>query len=98
MNSMRCRIVSFPGPNLPAAVVGKAKASLRLESPDRHRQDLAFLLGLVEEPVDVAALLSPTDRRTVVRAGIGIEESGFWSSANDEQAARAILRIIEGAE
>jgi len=92
------RIVSIPRPNLPAAIVGKAKASLRLEHPDRHRHDLAFLLGLVHEPVDVAALLSPSDRRTIVQACIRVEESGFWSSANDDQAARAVLGIIEGAD
>lgn len=92
------RIVSVPRPNLPAAIVGKAKASLRLENPGRHRQDLAYLLGLVQEPVGVAALLSSSDRRTIARAGVGIEESRFWNSANDDQAARAVLRILGDTE
>ena len=90
-------IVTIPRPNLPAALVGKAKASLRLANPDRHLQDLAFLLGLVEEPIETAAVVAPNDRRTVALAGARIGSTGFWSSANDEQAARAALRIIESA-
>ena len=93
----RGQIVTIPRPNLPAAIVGKAKASLRLENPDRHLQDLAFLLGLVQEPILAAALLPPADCRTIVRAGTRIEENGFWISANDDQAARAVLRIIKRA-
>ena len=91
-------IVTIPRPNLPAALVGKAKAFLHLANPDRHLQDLAFLLGLVRSPVEISAVLALGDRRTIVLAGSRIGANGFWNSANDAQAARAALRIIGGAE
>ena len=53
---------------------------------------------LDREPVEASAELAPSDRRTIVLAGSRIGASGFWNSANDAQAARAVLRIIEGAE
>ena len=88
------RVVYVPRPSLEAAIIGKAKAALRLEDADRHVQDVAFLLGLVEFPVHSAELLSASDRLVVGRAGELIEEFDFWRFANDDQAARAALRIL----
>lgn len=88
------RVVHVPRPSLEAAIVGKAKAALGLEDADRHVQDVAFLLGLVEYPVDSAEVLSASDRLVVGRAGVLIDKLGFWRFANDDQAARAALRIL----
>ena len=88
------RVVYVPRPSLEAAIVGKAKAASRLEDADRHAQDVAFLLGLVSNPVDSAELFSASDRRVIVRAGELIDQLGFWRFANDDQAARAVLRIL----
>jgi hypothetical protein len=91
------RVVRIPRPPLEAAIVGKTKAALLLEDSDRHLQDVAFLLGLVQYPVDSAGLLSESERRTVRRVGELIDDRGFWRFANDEQAARAVFRILTAA-
>ena len=87
-------IVRVPRPTLEAAIIGKAKAALGLEDAGRHVQDVAFLLGLVENPVDSAESLSDPDRLVVGRVGELIDELGFWRFANDDRAARAALRIL----
>jgi len=97
VQTSRDRVVQIPRPPLEAAIVGKAKAAQRLENPDRHLQDVAFLLGLVEYPVVSVGLLSVSERRAVGRVGETIDERGFWRFANDDQAARAALRILTAA-
>jgi hypothetical protein len=58
-----------PRPNLLGAIVAKATASVvDRQDPDRHRGDVAFLCGLVADPVALADDVTPSDRRYLRRA------------------------------
>jgi hypothetical protein len=52
-----------PRPALLGAIVAKALAVDVDDTPDAQRLDLAFLLSLVEEPLDLATQMAPKDRR-----------------------------------
>ncbi len=83
-----------PRPRLDAAIVGKAKAAIRLEQPRRHLEDLAFLFGLVDDPVGVSEVMSTKDRRVIRRASDAVTDARAWSYAHDESIARATARIL----
>lgn len=84
-----------PRPSLEAAIVGKA-AALRLDDARRHAEDLAFLLGLVSNPRDVAARMSRSDLRYLRRARTALEDTGVWRYSHDPDAARATLLLVVG--
>ncbi|MCZ7532827.1 MAG: hypothetical protein M5U23_05405 [Acidimicrobiia bacterium] len=87
-------LVRVPRPTLPAAIIGKSKAAIRLSSPLRHVQDLAFLLGLLVDPLTVADGLTASDVRILARAVKQIEEAHCWEYAADAAAAEAAAQIL----
>lgn len=60
----------MPRPALLGAIIAKALAVDVDDAPDAQRLDLAFLLSLVDEPLDLATQMSPKDRR---RLRVGTE-------------------------
>lgn len=82
-----------PRPDLDAAIVGKA-AALTLAGNDRHRSDLAFLLGLVPDPRDLGRALTPSDRRWLRHAGAVLDDELVWRVAPDPDAARFTLAFV----
>lgn len=84
----------IPRPALDAAIVGKAKAATRLEDAQRHCQDIAFLLGLVEDPLAMSGLLSAANRGVIAEAALEVTKHEAWSYAISEPAARAAVRIL----
>ncbi len=90
------QVVHVPRPNLATTIAGKAIAPLRLEDPDRHLHDLAFLLGLATQPIEIADKLEARHRTAISRATNIIDERDFWVYANDPQAAQVVARIIAG--
>jgi hypothetical protein len=87
-------MMNVPRPRLDAAIVGKSKAATRLDSPQRHCQDLAFLFGLVVDPVEMAGTIAPKDRAVIADAMTAVTDQFAWSHANDEPAAQAAARIL----
>lgn len=83
-----------PRPSLDAAILGKSKAATRLDSSQRHCQDLAFLFGLVVDPVGMADTIAPKDRAVIAKAMTAVTNQLAWPYANDEPAARAVARIL----
>ena len=52
-----------PRPSLLGAIIAKAVAVDVDDTPDAQRLDFAFLLSLVEAPLDLATRMTPKDRR-----------------------------------
>jgi hypothetical protein len=87
------RIATIPRPDLDAAIVGKA-AALSLPTPERHRRDLAFLLGLVDDVVDLDEAMTTSDRRWL-RLALGLlEDDVVWRATATPAEARAALRYL----
>lgn len=86
---------AIPRPSLPAALVGKA-AALALPDAARHRQDLAFLLGLVTDLQGVAASTSSaSDKRVLRRAAKLIEaDDRCWEATARPEDAKAALHFL----
>lgn len=92
----RDRTAWIPRPSLLGAVVGKAVAATADRAhPERHLRDLAFLCGLVDDPVDMAARLGATDRRRLRAAAKRLsEDDPAWTDADDPREARAAWRVL----
>lgn len=90
------QVFAIPRPDLPAAIVGKA-AALSLPDPSRHAQDLAFLLGLVDDVRTLAAGLTPSDNRWLSHTRQLLENERVWNYSHRPQAARAALLFLLGA-
>jgi hypothetical protein len=89
------RLVGIPRPDLDAAIVGKA-AALTLPESTRHAEDLAFLLGLVEEVRPLAERLTKSDMAWLVHARPLLKEERVWNYSHNPQAARAALAFLVG--
>jgi hypothetical protein len=84
-----------PRPSLAAAIVGKA-AALDLDDGERHAEDLAFLLGLVTDPRDIAVRMSKSDLHRLRRAGAVLGNTDVWRHSRTPDAARAALLFLVG--
>jgi len=82
-----------PRPSLAAAIVGKA-AALRLDDSERHAEDLAFLLGLVPDPREIATRLSKSDIRRLHHARTVLGDTHVWRYSHDPDAARSALAFL----
>jgi len=87
----------MPRPSLLGAIIAKAVAVDVDDTPGAQRLDVAFLLSLVEEPLDLAARMTPTDRRRL-RARTELTDAGHetWQLLAPDQRdrARATLAIL----
>lgn len=86
-----------PRPSLLGAIVGKSVAVEVDDAPEAQRQDLGFLLALVDDPLDMAALLRPKDRQRIrARSELADAEHPAWRALSTEQRdrARATLAIL----
>lgn len=88
-----------PRPSLLGAIVGKAVAVDVDDVPDAQRLDLALLLGLVEDPVELAEQLTKKDRQRLRRRSeMADADLQAWASFTDELAdrGRAAYRLLVG--
>ncbi len=86
-----------PRPSLLGAVIAKAVAVGLDGKSGIHRQDLAFLLSLVGEPMEMAETMTQKDRkRLLARSELLDEEHRAWASLTGLHAdnAQAALRIL----
>ncbi|MFI6285613.1 hypothetical protein ACIBCM_12795 [Streptomyces sp. NPDC051018] len=77
-------------PSLLGAVIAKAAAvSIKTASPDRHYRDLAFLLSLPMNPIEMRGQLEKSDRKKLALAmALHDPEHEAWRELRDD-AARA---------
>jgi hypothetical protein len=79
-----------PRPSLLGAIIAKAEAVDVDDAPDAQRLDLAFLLSLVEEPLDLASRMTPKDRRRLrARTELTDAERPTWRGLPPAQRDRA---------
>lgn len=86
-----------PRPSLLGALVVKAAAVDVDDAPQAQLQDLAFLLTLVDDPVELASQLTRKDRTRIrSRSELSDGSDAVWRTLSQEQAdrARAALRIL----
>lgn len=86
-----------PRPSLLGAIVGKAIAVDVDDVPDAQRQDLALLLSLVDDPIELADQLTKKDRQRLrSRSEMVDADQRAWASLSLEAAdrGRAALRIL----
>jgi hypothetical protein len=86
-----------PRPSLLGAIIGKAVAVGVDDAPNAQRLDLAFLLSLVEEPLDLATRMTPKDRRRVrARTELTDPQHETWQilAPTQRDRARAALAIL----
>src|SRR3546814_11600108 len=86
-----------PGPrlNLLGGIVGKATASIVDHvDQDRHRADLAFLCGLVADPLTMREEITRKDRQRLTSARRAFPDGHLaWAAANVPGHARGALDI-----
>ena len=88
-----------PRPSLLGAIIGKAVAVGVDDVPEAQRQDLALLLSLVGDPVDLAAQLTKKDRQRLrSRSEMADADQRAWVSISNDAAdrGRAAFRILSG--
>lgn len=88
-----------PRPSLLGAVIAKAAAVAVDDEPQAQRQDLTFLLALVDDPMGFAADLTPKDRQRIrSRSELVSDTHPAWRTLSQEQAdrARATFKILSG--
>lgn len=86
-----------PRPSLLGAIIAKAVAVEVDDTPYAQRLDLAFLLSLVELPLDLAAQMTPKDRRRLrARTEMTDPQHETWQllAQNQRDRARAALAIL----
>ena len=86
-----------PRPALLGAIIVKAVAVDIDDTPDAQRLDLAFLLSLIEEPLDLAARMTPKDRRRLrARTELADPQHAAWQllAPSQRDRARAALAIV----
>ena len=86
-----------PRPSLLGAMVGKAVAVDVDDVPDAQRQDLALLLSLVDDPIELADQLTKKDRQRLrARSEMAATDQRAWASLASDAAdrGRAALRIL----
>lgn len=86
-----------PRPSLLGAIISKAGAVEVADAPDAQREDLAFLLSLVDNPQAMRGELTKQDRkRLVARRELGDTDHPAWSllDSSAQDKGRAALRIL----
>jgi hypothetical protein len=86
-----------PRPSLLGAIVGKAVAVDVDDVPDAQRQDLALLLSLIDDPIEVAEQLTKKDRQRLrSRSEMADTDQRAWASLSGDAAdrGRAAFRIL----
>ncbi len=79
-----------PRPSLLGAIIAKAEAVGVDDAPDAQRLDLAFLLSLVKEPLDLATRMTPKDRRRLrARTELTDPQHPTWRGLPPAQRDRA---------
>ena len=79
-----------PRPSLLGAVVAKAAAVDVDDVPQAQRQDLVFLLALVDDPLGLADTLTPKDRKRIRgRSELASDTHPAWQSLTPVQRDRA---------
>lgn len=88
-----------PRPSLLGAIVGKAVAVEVDDLPDAQRLDLALLLSLVGDPIELADELTKKDRQRLrSRSEMGEVDQRAWANLPDDLAdrGRAAYRLLTG--
>lgn len=88
-----------PRPSLLGAIIGKAVAVDVDDVPDAQRQDLALLLSLVGDPIELADQLTKKDRQRLrARSEIADVDLPCWNgmSAEAGDRGRAAYRLLAG--
>jgi hypothetical protein len=77
-------------PSLLGALLAKAAATLELDWEDKHLQDFAFLLTLVERPADLVPKLRAVDVEALTRVGEVLADHAriAWQGIDRDHAAR----------
>lgn len=84
-----------PRPNLLGAIVLKARAVDVDDVPANQREDLAFLLSLVDSPRSLAEHMTKGDRRAVkAREELLDERHPAWLAIDDADTAQRALRVL----
>jgi len=86
-----------PRPSLLGAIVGKAVAVEVDDVPDAQRSDLALLLSLVKDPLELADKLTRKDlRRLRSRSEMADRNQPAWTNLSEELAdrGRAAYRLL----
>jgi hypothetical protein len=79
-----------PRPSLLGAVIGKVAAVDVDDVPQAQRQDLVFLLALIEDPLGVAGVLTARDRQRIrSRSELTNAEHPAWQALTRQQRDRA---------
>jgi hypothetical protein len=88
-----------PRPSLLGAIVGKAVAVDVDDMPEAQRIDLALLLSLVEDPIELAEELTKKDRQRLrARSEMRESDQRAWFNLPDDLAdrGRAAYRLLVG--
>ncbi len=88
-----------PRPSLLGAIVGKSVAVDVDDVPDAQRLDLALLLSLVDDPIELAEQLTKKDRQRLrARTEMADADQPAWSSLSVDEAdrGRAAFRLLVG--
>ncbi len=86
-----------PRPSLLGAIVGKAVAVDADDVPDAQRLDLALLLSLVEDPIELGGQLTKKDRQRLrARSEMADADQQAWASlpTDDADRGRAAFRLL----
>ncbi len=84
-----------PRPDLHGAIILKARAVGIDDVPDAQRVDLAFLLGLVDDPIELAEQLGAKDRQRLRERGELLNrDHSAWSGSGAGSRGHAALRIL----
>jgi hypothetical protein len=86
-----------PRPSLLGAIVGKAVVVDVDDVPDAQRLDLALLLSLVDDPIELADQLTKKDRQRLrARSEMSDANQRAWSSLSADEAdrGRAAFRLL----
>ena len=87
----------LPRPNLLGAILIKARAVDADEAKENQRQDLAFLLGLVEDPRALAAELRASERGWLrSRTDLLDRSARAWRAVTNADDAHRALLLLAG--
>lgn len=93
--SLEGAIARISRPNLLGAILLKARAVEVDDMPDHQRQDLAFLLSLVDDPRALAKDLKGGERGWLRRRSeMLVRNHRAWRAADDPELAYLALRIL----
>jgi hypothetical protein len=83
----------IPRPSLTGAILVKAAALSLSGDPDRHYQDLAFLLTLVEDPLTARSELTQSERRRLRDCPLLDKDCRGWRWLHDDDRRNAYAAL-----